>query len=106
MERNEKIELRIKELAALFFGRESNRTALITVTRVVVADRGRSAMIYVTVLPESAEAGALSFAKRKRAELREFVKEQLNIHPIPFLDVTIDSGEKARHTIDVLLKEE
>ncbi len=104
-QRKEKLELHLKELAATFLERESNKTALITVTRVEVFDRGRSAMVYITVLPDAAEVAALSFAKRKRAELRGFMKPHLNTRTIPFLDVTIDSGEKARQNIETLLKE-
>lgn len=103
--RKEKIELHLKELAASFLGKEANRTAIITVTRVELLDRGRSAIIFITVLPESSEETALSFTKRKRAELRSFIKPYLNLKTIPFLDFKIDSGEKARQTIDALLKE-
>lgn len=103
--RQHKIEEHIKEIAAQFIERESNKTTLVTVTRVELQDRGRSAMIYITVLPESGEDSALNFLKRKRADLRQVVKKQLNIQTIPFLDVMIDTGEKARQTIDALLKE-
>lgn len=102
--KQEKIEQQIKELAAQFIERESNKTALITVTRVVVLERGRSATIYISVLPESGEESALNFLKRKRNDLRTVVKKGINMHSIPFLDVMIDKGEKARHTIDTLLK--
>ena len=103
--RKEKFELHIRELVATFLGRESNRTALITVSRVVLLERGRKAIIYITVIPESAEEAALGFVKRKRQELRDFIKPYLNTRTIPFLDVAIDTGEKARQTIDALLKE-
>ncbi len=102
--KQEKIEQQIKELAAQFIERESNKTALITVTRVIVLERGRSATIYISVLPESGEESALNFLKRKRNDLRTVVKKGINMHSIPFLDVVIDKGEKARHTIDTLLK--
>ena len=101
--RDEKIEERIREIAAQFIERESNKTALITVTRVVLAQRGRQATIFITVLPEDGELSAVNFLKRKRSELKEVVMKQLGIHPVPFLDVMIDTGEKARHTIDALL---
>lgn len=104
-DRNHKIEEQIREIAARFIERESNKTALITVTRVEVLDRGRSAMIYVSVLPEDGEESAINFLKRKRADLRDIVKKQLNIRTIPFLDLSIDKGEKARNLIDALLKE-
>jgi ribosome-binding factor A len=103
--RREKIQEQLREIAARFIERESNKTALITVTRVLIEERGRQGTIYVSVLPESSEEMALNFLKRKRAEIRDAVKSQLNIHPIPFLDVVIDKGEKARQTIDALLRE-
>ena len=105
MERSEKIQEAIKEAAARFIERESNKTALITITRVELNDRGRSAMIYLSVMPESGEDSALNFLKRKRAEMREAIKNSLNIRTIPFIDVQIDSGQKALHTIEALLKE-
>jgi ribosome-binding factor A len=103
--RKEKIEEQVREISARFIERESNKTALITVTRVEVYERGRSATVYFSVLPVASEEAALNFLKRKRAELREAVKKQMNVRTIPFIDVAIDSGEKARQTIDALLKE-
>lgn len=103
--RNEKKEEQIKEIAARLIERESNKTALITVTRVVLDEKARNGTIFVSVLPESGEESALNFLKRKRKELKEALKDQLKIHPIPFLDVAIDAGEKARRNIENLLKE-
>jgi ribosome-binding factor A len=103
--RNGKIEEQVREISARFIERESNKTALITVTRVEVYERGRSATVYFSVLPVTSEEAALNFLKRKRAELREVIKKQMNVRTIPFIDVAIDSGEKARQTIDALLKE-
>ena len=104
--RNEKKEEQIREIVAQFIERESNKTALITVTRVVLDEKARNATIYFSVLPVDGEASALNFLKRKRPELRDALKERLPIHPIPFLEVAIDEGEKARQTIDALLKQE
>lgn len=103
--RNERKELLIKEIAARLIERESNKTALITVSRVVLDERGKNATIFVTVLPESGEESAINFLKRKRKELKEAMKEELSVHPIPFLDVAIDEGEKAVRNIERLLKE-
>jgi ribosome-binding factor A len=105
IDRNHKIEEQLREIAARFIERESNKTALLTVTRVELYDRGHSAMIYLSVMPESGEDSAINFLKRKRAELRETIKRQLNMRTIPFLDVQIDTGQKALHTIEALLKE-
>ncbi len=102
--RNHKIEEQIQEIVAGFVERESNKTALLTITHVEVADRGRTAMIYLSVMPESGEDSAINFLKRKRPEMREAIKKQMNIRTIPFLDVQIDTGQKALHTIEDLLK--
>ncbi len=104
--KQEKIQSQIAQIAALFIERESNKTALITVTKVELIDRGRGANIYISVLPESGEESALNFLKRKRNDLRTAIKKGINMQNIPFIDVQIDKGEKARQTIDALLKEE
>jgi ribosome-binding factor A len=101
--KKEKVESQIAQIAALFIERESNKTALITVTRVEVLDRGRSATIYISVLPENGEESAINFLKRKRHDLRTVIKKGINTINIPFIDVEIDKGEKARQTIDSLL---
>lgn len=104
--RKEKIEEQLKEITARFIEKESNKTALITVTRTEVLDRGRNAIIYISVLPESGELSALNFLKRKRPEMKDAIKKGMRIGTIPFLDVKIDEGEKARQHIDKLLYEE
>lgn len=104
--RREKKEEQIREIAARFIERESNKTALITVTRVMLDEKSRNGTIFISVLPHDGEDSALNFLKRKRPELRDALKDQLSIHPIPFLDVAIDEGEKARQNIDALLKED
>jgi ribosome-binding factor A len=100
-----KIEEMIRESAARYIERESNKTTLITVTRVELYERGRRATIYCTVMPVENENDALHFLKRQRSEIRDEIKRNLNIHTIPFLEIEIDNGEKARQTIDALLKE-
>lgn len=102
-DRKQKKEEQIKEIVARFIERESNKTALITVTRVELDEKGRTGTIYISVMPESGESSALNFLKRKRIEIKEALKDGLAIHPIPFIDVAIDEGEKARQTIDALL---
>jgi len=94
----------IKELAAQFLGRENNRTSLLTVTSCSVSSDLKRATIFIIVFPSSKERGALGFVKRKRRELREFLKNKMPIKIIPFLDVAIDEGEKNRQKIDELLR--
>ncbi len=102
--RRTKKEEQIREIAARFIERESNKTALITVTHVALDEKSRAGTIFISVLPREGEDSAINFVKRKRKEIRDAIKDQLPIHPIPFLDVAIDEGEKARQTIDALLK--
>jgi len=102
--RNEKVANHIKELAALFLGRENNRTSLITVTGANTSPDMKRATIFITVLPNSKEKSALDFVKRRRGDLREYLKKNMPIKIIPFIDVAIDLGEKNRQKIDELLR--
>jgi ribosome-binding factor A len=103
--RNEKVANNIRELAAQFLGRENNKTSLLTVTSATVSPDLKRSTIFITVFPDSKEKPALEFVKRKRKELREFLKKNMPIKIIPFLDVAIDQGEKNRQKIDELLRE-
>jgi len=105
MERNEKVANLIKELSAAFLSRESNRTSLVTVTSTTTSPDLKRATIFITVLPESKEKEVLEFAKRKRGEMRDYLKKNLEIKTIPFIDIEIDRGEKNRQKIDELLRE-
>jgi ribosome-binding factor A len=102
--RDEKIENRIKELAAIFIEKESGLTSMITVTRIELDDRRRNATIFITAIPEEREAAAFGFIRRNLREMRKFIQDNLKIRPIPYLKVEIDKGEKNRRRIDELLK--
>ena len=106
-QRNEKVGNLIKELAAQFLGRNNdrnNRTSLITVMSANVSPDLKRATIFITVLPDSKEKPALDFVKRQLKKMREFLKKNMPIKTIPFLDVMIDQGEKNRQKIDELLR--
>jgi ribosome-binding factor A len=90
----------IKNAAAKFLEKESNGTSLITVTDAKIGDRGTKATVFFTVLPEEAQESALEFAKRQRSDFREFLKSQVKIMRLPFIDFEIDYGEKHRQKID------
>ena len=102
--RNQKLKDLIKEAAAEFLQKESNHTSILTVTDVSVSDRSNQATVFFTVLPEDKEKGALDFAKRKRAEFREFFKEKARMRALPFFDFEIDKGEKNRQKIDEIAR--
>lgn len=103
--RTESVANLIKELSAEFLNRENNHTSLLTVTSANVSPDLKRATIYITVLPEDKERTALEFAKRKRGDLREFLKKNMSTKTIPFIDIEIDLGEKNRQRIDELLRE-
>jgi len=104
MERNEKVANLIKKLGAQFLERENNNTSLITVTSCNASPDLKRATLFITVLPDSKEATALDFVKRKRGDLRTFLKKNIEMKTIPFIDIEIDRGEKNRQKIDELLR--
>lgn len=103
--RQEKVSNFIKEQAAIFLLKENNNTSLITVTSASVSPDLKKATIFVTVLPESKEELAMEFIKRRRGDLRDFLKKNMSTKNIPFVDVALDLGEKNRQKIDELLRE-
>lgn len=100
--KQEKIREAIRHAAAEFLERESNRTALITVTGVALSRRGDRATVHITVLPESQEAAALDFAGRQGGALRAFIAKRVSLHHAPFITFAIDKGEKMRQRLDEL----
>ncbi len=103
-ERKEKIESEILKVAATFLEIESDKTSLITVTRVDISPDFKNADIYITVLPEKKEDDALYFAKRKMSDFKDYVKKHMRIKSIPFFNIRIDVGEKNRQRIEELSK--
>ncbi len=103
-DRQDKVANLIKELAANFLERETDKSSLITVTSANVSPDLKRATILISVLPEEKEKLALEFVKRKRRELREVLAKNLKTKNLPFLDFAIDAGEKRRQRIDELLR--
>lgn len=100
-----KIQKELQRLAAAFFAIESNRDALISVTRVEVGKNWKTATVFLSVMPESKEKAAYDFAMRMRADLRTYLKEHMRSRALPFISIEIDAGEKHRQKIDQLSKE-
>ena len=101
--RDDKLKDLIREVAAKFLNIESNRVSMVTVTDVMISKDGKYATIFFTVYPSDKEKAALDFAKRKRAEFRDFAKKNIKAGRIPFFDFEIDAGEKHRQKIDAIL---
>lgn len=92
----------IRQKASEFLERESSGNALITVTKVTILESGKRALISFTVFPADKEKGVLDFAKRKRTDFREVLKNETKLFRLPFIDFNIDLGEKNRQKIDDL----
>lgn len=103
--RHERIIEILHDMAARFLLLEGNNSSLLTITNVVLTKDGKRATIFFTVFPESYEKTALEFAKRKRSEFKQFVRDNSRLGMIPQLDFAIDAGEKNRQRIDNLLNE-
>ncbi len=103
-QKDQKIKEIIRELAAQFFSRESNRLSLITITDVELQSKGGKAVILITVLPEEKEQDALEFIHRRLSDLQEYIRENSRLGRVPYFEVRIDLGEKNRQRIDSISK--
>ncbi len=99
---NEKQAEALRTAAAEFLSREANRNTLITVTRAEMSEDGKSAVVYITVFPESGEQAALAFANRNRGELGLFLSKRTKGMRIPHIEFMIDLGDKNRRRLDEL----
>ena len=104
-ERQEKVSELVRHIVSEFIAQESNRTALITVTRVSVSPDLSRATAYITVLPEEKERNALFFLKRRGTDIRSQLAKNSHLKQLPFIEFEIDRGEKHRQHIDKLLRE-
>ena len=103
--RTEKLEQAITREAAMFFEREGNKTALITVTRTILTKRGNGATLFISVFPTDKEKAAMDFVTRNLGELRKALKERIRSRMIPSLRAVPDHGEQTRDEINRLLKD-
>lgn len=103
--RDDRIKEILRDLGARFLLLNGNGSSLITVTNVELTSSGKNATIFFTVFPAEFEKTAVEFAKRKRSEFKEFVKDNSKLGRIPQLDFEVDSGEKNRQKIDNLLNQ-
>ena len=104
--RDERMKEILRDLAARFLLVNGNNSSLLTVTNVNLTRDAKYATIFFTGFPTEFEKTALEFAKRKRSEFKEFIKENSKLGRIPQMDFEIDEGEKNRQKIDDLLNED
>lgn len=103
--RQEKMREFLRSVAAQFFLRESGTRSLVTVTDATISADFKYATIYITTFPTSEEVSALEFAKRKRTDLREYLKNHSKMRILPVLEIKIDEGERNRQRIDELTQQ-
>ena len=82
----------IQQLAGQFLAREASPQSLITVTRAHVDSALKYCTIYISVMPVTAEKGALDFCKRSRSDFRDFMKKKSALHFPPLIDFELDYG--------------
>lgn len=93
----------IKDLAAEFVARNSNRTSLLTVTRVVMSPDQKLVDIMLSVMPRTGEKGALEMLNRHKDDFVEVMKKRTRFHRLPFPTFHADEGEYNRQMIDEVL---
>lgn len=103
VQRDQRIEEEIARAAGEWIARESNRTSLVTVTRVHLSEDGNRATIMISVLPENQEKAAYAFIKRNLGEVRRHLGDTSKIGKLPTLFVEIDKGEKNRAAVEAII---
>ena len=100
--KREKIESLLKDLSGDFLQRIFHVSPLVTVTRCELGNNMSTAIVYVSVFPETEEKHVLLSAKRIRSDLHEYIENHSHMRTVPLLDIAIDKGEKNRQNIDRL----
>ncbi len=104
IERKSRVEEEVRKAVALYIEQESNRDALISVTRVILSDKMSQGMVYISVLPESKEKAVIYFLTRNGSEVKKFLRKKIPYLRSMFLEFIIDEGEKNRLRIEELSK--
>ncbi len=104
-DRHLRVESLIRELVAAFIQQEANTNPLITVTRATTAPDYRRVTIYFTTIPDGQEKEAMAFLQRIGSELRGYIKKKSNLKIIPFIEFSVDYGERHRQHIDEIARE-
>ena len=99
-DRKEKVAHAIQEAAGRFLNEESNRQSLITASSVSLSPDFSKVTVFVTVYPREKEKAVFDFLMRKRADFRSFLKKELPIARLPFVEFAIDESEKKRQDLD------
>lgn len=100
--RVEKINSLLRNLAASFFKKEMGE-AIVTITRLEASKDLKSAKIFISIFPENKENEMLDFLKTETGELRKYIGSQIKMKFLPYLELEMDKGERARQKIENIL---
>ena len=104
-DRQSKVAEQIAFYAAQFVQKEANADPLITITRAEATRDYSHATIFFTTIPEEKQNDAAIFLKRSGSEMRQYIKKHMRIKQIPFLDFSVDYGERHRQYIDGIVRD-
>lgn len=106
-DRHLRVESLVREIVASYIQQEANTDPLITVTRTATSPDYRKVTIFFTTIPEGQEKekAALAFLQRIGGDLRGHVKRKSNLKIIPFIEFSVDYGERHRQDIDEIARE-
>ncbi len=99
-DRHDRVASLIRELTAKFIQQEANTDPLITITNTTTSPDYRRVTVFYTTIPEGKEAEAQIFLTRSGSELRGYIKKNSNLKIIPFIEFSVDYGERHRQHID------
>lgn len=98
MIKDERLLSAIHTAAAEFINRESNRTSLVTVTKVLMSDE-KHAQIFVSVYPQKDARAVVDFLGRQHKEFLAFLKKTVKLHFIPNMEFLLDPDMGAQAQI-------
>ncbi|MFT5360212.1 MAG: ribosome-binding factor A [Candidatus Paceibacteria bacterium] len=104
-DRQEKYGEMLRKFVTEHIARESNKDALITITRVESSPDLKSATVFYTVLPDSKKSAVDGFMLRQRKHIRNYIKKKTSTKTVPYVEVEYDEGEKNRQRINELTRE-
>jgi len=104
-DRHDKIAEQVAHFAADFVRKEANTDPLITITRAEVSKDYKNGTVFFTTIPDEREQDAAVFLKRVGGDMRRYIMKHMRVKQIPYLEFSVDYGERHRQHIDELVRE-
>ena len=87
--RNDRLKEAILHAAQEFLNRESNRTSLVTATKIDMTDE-YSARISISVFPPETTGTVIEFLSRSRSDFSEYFKKHVRVRGVPHIEFLAD----------------